>query len=174
MKSPLSLCVVTLMISLALAACAPNPRTVIQQASKGVCGGETYPAAAAYSGVGLHPLVVSLADGERHSWNNDLPEAWFPAIAEQTQLVACVGEPAEVRVELCEYDGPDITRYRYDTRVWILEAKTGRVVAEQTFHGSEPRACGYSEDYDLTEIHGIEVGYSDVESWLKQYIESES
>ncbi len=125
-----------------------------------------------YSGTAPHPLVILRENGDRHPWDGELSQSWFPASATETQLVACVGEPKEVSVEICQYDGPDITRYRYQTRVQLFEARSAELVVDQTFMGSMPRECGSSEDYDLTEIYGNEVTYDEVEAWLQQYVES--
>lgn len=174
MKEPVIKAVSIILIGLFLSFCGQNPRTQIQQASSMVCEGEANAASANYEGSGLHPIVIADEDGERHPWNDQVPEAWFPASAEETQLVVCVSEPEDVRIELCEFNGPDISRYRPDTTISIFNSKTGELVVQQTFQGEDPRSCRFSEDYDTTELHGYEVSFEDIESWLRPYVESDA
>jgi hypothetical protein len=156
-----------------LVACSENPRIQIQAASSMVCDGEPYPAAAAYVGSGPHPIVMSFEDGTWHYWNDELSDEWFPSSSEQTQLVACIDEK-DVRVELCEYSGPDIKRLRPDIEMTLVVAKTGEIIARHTFQGEEPRSCGYSEDYDLTELRGEKPDYEPARAWLQGYVESDA
>ncbi len=172
MKASYQFLAIAIFLSLVLGACSENPRSIIRQASSMVCRGEANPEAATCAGTSPHPLVILRENGDRHQWDGEQSQSWFPASATETQLVACVGEPVEVIEEVCQYDGPDITRYRYQTRVQLFEARSAELVFEQTFIGSMPRECGSSEDYDLTEIHGNEVTYDEVEAWLQQYVES--
>ncbi len=140
-----------------------------------VCMGAPISAAAPYAGSGLHPAVLEDEHSEwpSESWSDQIPEAWSPARSEEAQLVVCVGEIEDISLEVCPYNlGSDITRYRRDLPVRILEARTGNLVAQKTFVGSDPRHCQATENMNTTVLYGEIASYSEVETWFRQYVES--
>ena len=159
--------------TLFLAGCS-NPQAEIQAALAGVCSGQGASQAAEYMGSDIHPIVLLAASGESHGWSNDLPAGWNPGSVEETQLVACVEAEEEAPIEVCQYDGPDITRYRYEAAVRVVEARTGAVVAATVLMGIEPRQCRSTEDYDLTRLAGDPVPFSAAADWLHRYAEGDA
>lgn len=146
---------------------------------KQVCAGKAFPSAAAYEGASIHPMMLATEHGEIHfEWQSDpsewvglIPSGWLAGNPEEMQLVACVEEQL-VTIEVCEYTGgSDITRYRIEAAVRLIEARTGSLIAEQTFQGSQPRSCRYTEDRDLKAIYGDPVSLTEVQAWLEEYVQ---
>lgn len=151
-----------------------TPQDDIRAALAGVCAGQGVPQAAAYTGGGVHPMVALSSDGEPHDWTNDVPEVWTPASLDAAQLVACVRPEQERSIEVCHYNGPDITRYRYEVTIRLVEARTGAEVASTVLVGSDPRECRSTEDYDLTRLAGDHISFSEAEDWLRDHVEMAS
>lgn len=135
-----------------------------------VCQGQAVAEAASYTGGGPHPIVLLSSSGGHHSWSSQLDDTWLPESVSEVQLVACVGEQVEHSIEVCPYNGPDITRYVYQVSVQIVAAQTGVTVATETIAGDRPRECRQTEDYDLTRLEGSDVSYGDVQSWMSAYV----
>jgi hypothetical protein len=135
-----------------------------------VCQGQAVSEAAVYTGGGPHPIVLLSSSGGHHSWSSQLDNTWLPESVSEAQLVACVGEQEERSIEVCHYNGPDITRYVYQVSVRIVAAQTGVTVATETFAGDRPRECRQTEDYDLTRLEGSDVSYGDIRSWMSTYV----
>jgi hypothetical protein len=139
-----------------------------------VCSGQGIAEAAAYQGDGPHLLVLISSDGESHAWSGRLPDSWDPDSVGEVELVACVYPEGERSIEVCRYDGPDITRYRHEMEIRLLAAQTGRPVASTVLSGNDPRACRLMEDHDLVRLEGTHVSYDDVEAWLRGYADGAS
>ena len=136
-----------------------------------VCDGQGVPDAAEYiPGPGLHPIILLDPTGQRHTWTNSIPEGWRSENVSDTELVVLVSYQIDVAIEVVHYAGPDITRYQYHVDVVLRAAKTGEIIESITIYGTEPRECRQTEDYDLTELHGDEVPFSDLSDWLEPYV----
>jgi hypothetical protein len=160
-------------LGLVVAGCS-NRQAQVQAALAGVCSGRGVPDAAAYAGGGVHPVVVLTSSGEPHDWSDDLAETWYPQSVQAAQLVACVEEEQERSIEVCPYNGPDITRYRYEVAIRLVEARTGVEVASTVLRGNDPRECRQTEDYDLTRLAGDHISYSAAADWLRAHVEMAS
>jgi hypothetical protein len=146
------------------------------------CSGRGVAAAAAYSeGPGSHPVEV-LYFGRRiwnpmipTTWYSPIPESWRPASVEETELVACVDSVEKYVIEICQYrGGPDITRYGYRRQVTLVTARTGEVVASETFRGEPPRQCNQFEDSSIGKLTGSKlVDPDEVWQWLGGYVDSD-
>ncbi|MEX2162449.1 MAG: hypothetical protein WD751_11125 [Anaerolineales bacterium] len=135
-----------------------------------VCQGKAYPAAAAFAGSEIHPIFLEDASGASHPWNLEMPAEWQPADADQVELVACL-ESSEVMIQTCSYTGGgSIARYRYDLSAQIIEAQSGRLVAERVFQGSEPRECGLTEPANLTALFGRVITFPQIKDWLASFV----
>jgi len=135
-----------------------------------ICESGRIPQAADYQG-DQHPVVLLDFAGNEHGWSDELPMEWLPTAVEETQLVVCVGEEKESRIQTCEYWlGPDIERYQYRLHVTLRKAKTGDTIADTYLLGSMPRACQNTEDYWLTRLEGSHVSFDQVQEWLRGYV----
>lgn len=76
------------------------------------------------------------------------------------ELILCLERTASV-MQVCHYMGPSITRRRYRWTARLIEARTLRLLAEESVQGDMPRACGYSEAWSLTEITGSHGWYGE-------------
>ena len=128
------------------------------------------PQAAAYQG-NQHPVVLLDSKGNEHDWSDNVPIQWLSTVVEETQLVVLIGNENKKAIEICQYAGPDITRYQYSLDVVLREAKTGKIVAKTTLFGSKPRACMQTEVYSLTKLEGSHVSFDQVYEWLREYVE---
>jgi hypothetical protein len=135
-----------------------------------VCEGLGITEAGTYRG-NEHPVVLLDSTGNGHEWSDQIPVEWLPSAVAETQLVVCVGEEREIKIETCEYMiGPDIIRYRYSLDIKLREAKTGKIINATTLDGSLPRACEFSEPYSLTRLEGSHVSFDQVQEWLRRYV----
>jgi hypothetical protein len=135
-----------------------------------VCRGEAVLEAATYVGPGPHPVVLLDTQGSEHPWTNELPREWWPATVEELQLVALIGPEEEVVIEVCPYNGPDITRFRYQHSIRLVEASTGIEVDSAVLTGSDPRECRATEAWSLERLEGERPTYEQVEEWLRPFV----
>ena len=141
----------------------------IQAALSGVCQGQRVPQAAAYTG-GAGPIILLGNEGQVIDWSSMLPTTWTPTGIRFTELVACVGEEVEQRIQTCYYDGPNIERFRYSRFVRLVQPKTGITIASRTISGADPRHCMPREPWALTRLEGKRVSLDLILDWLKKYV----
>jgi len=150
---------------------APRVPDLLIDTFSTVSDGQGVPDAAEYiPGPGLHPIIPLRLNGQRHTWTNKIPEGWRSENVSDTELVVLMSVQIEVAIEVVRYVGPDISRYQYHVDVVLRAAKTGEIIDSTTIYGTEPRECRQSEDYDLTELHGDKVPFSDLSDWLEPYV----
>lgn len=156
------------------------PISSIVAAMAPVAAGQGVPSAAAYDPArpGPHPAVLlsrsggEFISGYNDPWNQYFPASgWFPASAEQAELVVIAAE-REINLGSAHYDaGPDITRYRYDLDLEIREARTARTVVTYTITGPEPGPFPPSAPYDQTRVEGAHVMYHEAVARLCPHLE---
>lgn len=143
------------------------------------CYGQGVASSAPYSeGPGPHPVEV-LHLGRR-MWDpaiptirySPLPTSWRPASAEDTELVACVGRLEKYVIQTCTYrGGSDVTRYGYRRQVTLVTARTGEIIASETFAGEPPRSCRQTEERSVRTLKGSKlVDPDEVWGWLSEYV----
>jgi hypothetical protein len=148
-----------------------------------VCQNRWVGAAAAYSPTpGTHPAV-----GIKHTsgrWQPDpylLPRSVVAGSLAETQLVVCLGRVEEIFIESCPYGNPQPThrldRYYLKQEVSVIEAKTGRILAVETFTGKSPRYCQeterFSEDEKTVKLIGTAISESEVQRWYMAHVSIE-
>jgi hypothetical protein len=127
------------------------------------------PIAAAFHASDLpHKMVFLKANGGLHPWHekhDGFNEEWYTARVEETELVVVVGNSQKLAISHQTYPGgaPPITRYQYNLEAWLIEAKTGRVLANRWFHNM-PRQLRARETWETTVI-GAPVSYHIVFKW---------
>lgn len=137
-----------------------------------VCQGKGVRAAPAYDRARRLSHVMSVVSGgETYSADS---AAVDPS---QVELVLCMERSALV-MQVCHYNGPSITRYRYRWTASLLEARTARRLAEESVQGDMPRACGFTESWSLTTIGGSHDSYgealTDIRPRLARWIAHEA
>jgi hypothetical protein len=134
------------------------------------CGGDGVAQASPYraSEPGPHPVVVMWERGGVSPLSGKTPAAWRPTSLEDTQLVVCGSPISKEVIEVCDYIGPDITRYRATQTFTVRAARTGKVVESFTL-SADPRRCMTSEPYDLTQLVG-EIRWKKVEAQLDDLV----
>ena len=98
-----------------------------------------------------------------------MPDSWEPLGIAVSELVACLEDEQEVRIELCLYNGPNIERFQYQRTIRLRSAKTGWIVATGTIKGDPPRYCRQSEAWSLVRLEGDHTTVNDAIDWLEPY-----
>lgn len=93
---------------------------------------------------------------------------WTPKNPEDVELVGCFRE-SQMLMETCNYTGAVVERLQNQVWVTLLDAKTGAVIGYQIFEGSEPGKC-LSAVSESGEIVGSKVAWSEIETWLQNYV----
>jgi hypothetical protein len=130
---------------------------------------EPVPAAAEYKfGPTPHPIVFLKLNGELHSWQEGMREEWQAESVPTTELVVVVGTPKRIFVNRIDYAGgaPPITRYIFELEISVIEAKTGKILANRLFRNL-PRNIMPVEEWRTTSI-GRAVSVQQVFSWVSQ------
>jgi len=135
------------------------------------CAGQAVAGAGALitDGHALNHVVVLDATGQPFEWSDWTPQEWWPSSTADAELVACVGQRADVQIEVCPYYGSDITRYAAIWPVSAVEPSTGKSVAKFDITAN-PRTCQRQEDASLTSLRGS-VYEEDVQSYLAGLVE---
>jgi len=94
-----------------------------------------------------------------------------------SELVAIVLEERAVVIEVRDYvyeisglPAPSITRYQYQLEVLVRSAKTGELIAKNTFKGSMPAPCPEKAPASKTEIYGEHVSEWTVLDWISGFV----
>jgi hypothetical protein len=151
-----------------------------------VCQNRWVSAAAAYSPTpGTHPAVgMKQASGR---WQPDpylLPRNVVAGSLAETQIVVCLGRVQEIYIESCPYyrkDEPGVEktlhRYYLKQEASVVEAKTGRVIAAQTFTGKSPHYCHeteyFREDRKTEKLVGTAISEAEVQRWYMAHLSIE-
>ena len=125
------------------------------------------PAAAEFKiGNEPHPLVFLRLNGTLHPWQENLREDWAADTVGATELAVIVGVPKKMFIDRTDYFGgaPPITRWRYELEISVLEAKTGRILANRLFR-NVPRPLMRVESWETSAI-GRAVSIQQVYSWV--------
>jgi hypothetical protein len=138
----------------ALGAPVNRPDERILAAMAPVCRGGTVAAAGGYPAAGANHVVLLQTDGQPHDWAGKLPSEWKPTSVADTALVACAQNEVQLeQIEVCEYEGPDITRYLASLDVRLIAARTGEVIGRRHLE-ARPRECMGTERSSTTELTG--------------------
>jgi hypothetical protein len=127
------------------------------------------PLAAAYQpGPGIHPLVFLRLNGWLHAWQETLREDWAADSVGATELAVIVGVPRKTFVSAHHYPNkaPTITRYMYELEISVIEAKTGKILANRLFR-NVPRPLRYMESWETTLI-GRAVTQQQIFGWVSR------
>jgi hypothetical protein len=119
------------------------PAAEITSALQDACRGDGNPLAGTVerTQAGDAQVVVLEAQGGISKYANRAPTVWKPASLADADLVLCIAEPSEVRLDTCNYaGGGDIERYRRVIYAELVSARTGERVANKTFT-CQPRDC---------------------------------
>jgi hypothetical protein len=145
---------------------------IIDSASK-VCNGEIIDNAAEYTNEGPHPVIVGNLGNFNYEETNSLPDTWLPESMDELELVACPDEEHEELLQSCQYEmGSTLRRYQYKREVKLVEAKTGKIVAEDILEGSVPRPCPSSMVSGDKQRYGSHA-LGQLKDWLDEFVTSE-
>ena len=111
-----------------------------------------------------HKMAVLKTTGALHPWQDHLKEEWQAERVEETELVLVVGEQKKTFIDLIHFqEGPPVARYKHAVEVSMVEAKTGKVLANRVIVNM-PRAIYDTEAWALTAL-GRPVPWSPVFHW---------
>jgi uncharacterized protein YjbI with pentapeptide repeats len=147
-------------------------RDAMLQAMQVSCHGDGVTEAADYvPDERFHPLAFISISGEKHELSHRIPNSWEPMALRFAELVVCAKDEHEVTLEQCSYaGGPAIKRLQYQMYVQVIAVKTGEVIDELTFKGTEPRSCPVVAPVTQTTIKGDPIEFEEVESFLEAYV----
>ncbi|MCS7045761.1 MAG: hypothetical protein NZO58_05350 [Gemmataceae bacterium] len=151
---------------------APEPaRAKFPQALAPAAHGKPVPEAAPYEIADRpHKLVFLKTNGREHPWQEEHANHngdWCTTKVEEVELIVVVGPSRELLVEQKVYhNAPPVDRYQYDLEAWLVEAKTGAVLARRKFQ-NRPRLARSREDFATTRI-GAPVSYHTVFRWAAE------
>ena len=149
-----------------------------------VCYGGTVESAAPYSEEpGIHPAMgvssyTSGGDMSPHPYV--IPKKALAKTLEETELVVCMDDEERVLIDRCTYTDDEgnkigiLDLYAFEREVTLIEAKTGRTVAQETIQGTAPQECLDTEAFpkgdDKMEREGAKVSNDDIEEWVRPYV----
>ena len=156
-----------------------EPLAEIQSAAEGVPDETPVAEAHPYEPTdGFHPAIVISPDRRE-----DSSRRWAPTAVRFLELVIIVDEVEWQERAVCDDYVSDersetawITRQRAQQTVRVLNASNGELIEEDTFVGSDPRACEDQEaftDQEVVEgklLRGDQPDLSDAVTWLESLI----
>ena len=140
------------------------------------CKGRGIAAAGRYQGgAGFHPMVV--VGPPDAAWNAKATRRrWDPMAMRYLELVACAEELKPQKIESCGlYAGGGFSNVVYQARehwrIRVVEARTGRVLYERSYLGSEPKGDCPSTVYAGTKyLTTGDIRFEEVEATLAGYV----
>jgi hypothetical protein len=130
-------------------------------------------AAAQYKpGSDAHPIAFLRLNGTLHPWQETVREDWQAETVSTTELVVVVGTPKKIFVSYHTYPNgaPPITRYLFELEISVIEARTGKILANRLFRNT-PRPLMPVEAWETTAI-GRAVSLNQVFSWVSRMSKS--
>lgn len=130
----------------------------------------------------LPMLIMRAGTRQRHSWYQDLPQAWRGTSQADTAAVACV-EEEETPLETCSYmrnsDEDAYTanfeRVQHTTTIHLLNAATGRRIDTLILEGTLPESCPEDDPGGVsTTIEGTEPTFDEAAPWFEAYVFGDS
>ncbi|MBI3410380.1 MAG: hypothetical protein HY040_18740 [Planctomycetes bacterium] len=113
-----------------------------------------------------HRLVFLKSTGKLHDWQEYVPHEWAAERVEDTELAVVLGPQRRTFLDVFKYPNgaPPISRYKFEVEVSVVEAKTGKVIANRLFINM-PRAIKQLEAWELTAL-GQPVSFQTVYQWV--------
>jgi hypothetical protein len=141
---------------------------------EGVAAAAAFDATAAPRGMG----VITRRDEVRHVHPYSVPEDALATEIAQASFVLCFDESRAVLLQSCPYGrGEDgvtervVERYRYETELRAVEARSGRVLAQARLQGREPRACLEQQSFlkaqYVVRVEGEGIGNARLQDWVR-------
>jgi hypothetical protein len=119
-------------------------------------------------GPGPHKMAFLRIDGQLHPWHETIREDWQAEFVGSTELAVVIGNPRKVFVSHHTYPGgaPPITRWLFELEISVIEAKTGKILANRLFR-NVPRPLMPVEAWETTAI-GRAVSAQQVFNWVSK------
>jgi hypothetical protein len=102
---------------------------------------------------------------------DSVPKEWQPDSLSNTELVLCFGDDEEILIDYCRYyPSGIIDRIQNKKNAYLVAARTGEVIAQNTFSGTFPEPCPYVTR-GSGKIVGSAVKVEDMLVWMSPYVE---
>lgn len=129
---------------------------------------EPVPMAAAYkANAESYKVAILKSTGALfEDWQEKVKEEWQAESVEETSLVLVLGPQKKIFVELVPYPNgaPPISRYKFEVEASVVEAKTGKVLANRVFVNN-PRNIQRTETWETTAL-GSPVEFRTIFYWM--------
>lgn len=106
-----------------------------------------------------------------------MPYSWFPKSIEDLELVACITDEHYDLVQHCQYEGGLLAfRYQHKISAFLVQARTGEILATTEFFGGLPQKCPRALSWDPTkgfsknEFYGPNVKIKEILEWIEIYV----
>ncbi len=133
------------------------------------CNGKAYPENPAFQENTFNPLFAIDPPAKAGKWSaNPIKLGWVSENPNEISLVACFYEQ-DILEQTCNYTGATVKRYRNQVTVRLVEAKTGTLIEQQVFMGTEPNDCPTSVS-GSGEISGKMVEWDSIGDWLGGFV----
>jgi hypothetical protein len=124
---------------------------------------------------GIHPIVIyETKDQHLHIWDGYIEKSWRPSSNNPPELVLCI-ELMKTNRGSCSYQGSGATGtlnlIQFSNWATLREARTGSVIASNTFYGKAP-TCPSVSTTGATEIYGDYPELDTAKGWLSQYVQN--
>lgn len=152
-----------------------NDTAAVLDAAVGVCSGQPFTAAAAYTPDGFHPVVVfrQLDDGRVLGDSTAVPSAWQPSTPSTLAIVLCITADRDAYRPLCTVAGDPssiITPYGRELVVTLRAAQTAAIITEGLISNvpSAPPGCLRQQPDPLPPT--TPVTPTDIQTWLSPWV----
>ncbi|PKN95130.1 MAG: hypothetical protein CVU44_00150 [Chloroflexi bacterium HGW-Chloroflexi-6] len=134
-----------------------------------VCNGHTYPENPIFQENEFNSLVGIDPPNKVGKWSvYPIRLGWASNNPNDVILVACFQEHDIIK-ETCNYSGATVKRYQNQVSVELIEVRTGLILRQQVFMGTEPNECLPSVS-GSGEIYGHKVGWNAIGNWLEGFV----
>jgi hypothetical protein len=152
-------------------AAAVDPQAALAAVAEAAAAGTPSPSAAAYDGAArVHRVLLGDA-----AYADALPAEWRATAPAEVELVAVFGETELFTVDSAAYQGSNalapatrVSREIQARRVRLVEARSGRTLADDYVIGGQPRDLRSIEGSTI--VKGPDVTGADVKAWLEPFV----
>jgi len=155
-----------------------NPEKIvfkqIEDVVSPVCFGEIISGTGLYNPEETNHFIVAINDSSNSIYSkyfpfsiNWIPEKYWPAAVNETDLVLCMGKEYQDKIQGCGYtNGISMERFQFKRDVRLISIWNGEIIDKGVIEGSLPEECP-----EVTsrggKIKGDRPGVTEVQNWLQ-------
>lgn len=120
----------------------------------------------------IHPIFIVSPDQRMDKIDTKaLPLEWSPASLSDVELILCMTDDSRVDLGYCRYVGASsLEKFGYEKTVWLIEALTGKLIAERRFEG-ETKCPGSVSSTRTSPVYGDRIEIETIIRWAREYVE---